>query len=84
MDWTVLIGWVGVAFGISVNIPQALRIQRTKSAKDVSVWTYRILFVCVVCYLVRAIAIGEPIFIVSNAVAIVVCAWVLWLKYIYS
>ena len=73
-------GWAGVSAGVFVSIPQIIRIYQMHSSRDVAVWTYRLLvFVCA-CYLVRAIAIREPIFIVSNALNVVIAAWVLVLK----
>jgi len=65
-------------------VPQAYRIWRTKSSKDVAVWTYRLLLVAVLCYLVRAIAIREWVFIVSNSVVSVVTVAVLLLKRKYG
>ena len=80
MDWTELVGWAGVTAGAFVSIPQIIRIYQTHSSRDVAVWSYRLLvFVCA-AYLVRAIAIQEPIFIVSNALNVVIAAWVLLLK----
>lgn len=80
MHWTELVGWAGVTAGIFVSIPQIVQIYRTRSSRDVAVWTYRLLaFVCA-CYLVRAIAIREAIFIVSNAFNTIIAAWVLVLK----
>ena len=80
MHYTELIGWAGVTAGAFVSIPQIIRIYQRRSSRDVAVWTYRLLvFVCA-CYLVRAVAIQEPIFIVSNAINVVIAAWVLMLK----
>ncbi len=80
MHWSELIGWAGVTAGICVSLPQIIRIYRTRSSKDVAIWTYRLLvFVCL-CYLVRAIAIREAVFIVSNALNTVIAVWVLLLK----
>jgi len=84
MHWTAFVGWIGVVIGICVNLPQAYRIWKTKSSKDVAVWTYRLLLFTVVCYLIRAIAIGEWIFIVSNSIAIFVTTAVLLLKRRYG
>ncbi len=84
MNWTELIGWLGVCIGICVNLPQAYRIWRTKSSRDVAAWTYRLLLLAVICYLIRAIAIREWVFIVSNFIAIWVCIAVLILKRRYG
>jgi len=80
MHWTEVVGWVGVTMGVCVNLPQAYRIWQTKSSRDVAVWTYRLLLLVVICYLIRAIAIREWVFIISNSVAIFVTILVLLLK----
>ncbi len=79
-----IIGWLGVAVGVWVNVPQAWRIYKTRSCKDVSVWTYRLLLVCVICYFIKAVSIGEPVFIVSNGIGIVVTSSVLYLHWRHS
>ena len=84
MHWTELVGWLGVACAVWVNVPQAYRIWKTRSSKDVSVWTYRLLLVVVICYLIRAIDIREWVFIVSNFIAIFVTSAVLLLKRRYG
>lgn len=84
MGWTEWVGWLGVMAGVCVNLPQAYRIWTTKRSKDVSVWTFRLLLITVICYLIRALSIGEWIFIVSNAWAIVVTVGVLLLKRKYG
>jgi len=84
IDWTQAIGWAGVTVGVCVSLPQIARIYRTHSSKDVAIWTYRLLLITVLCYLVWAIAIGEPIFIVSNAANTVIAGWVLVLKRRYD
>lgn len=78
IDWTQLIGWIGVLFGVSISIPQVIQIYRTHSSKDVSAWTYRLLVATTLCYLVRAIAIREPIFIVSNTLSFLIACWFLY------
>ncbi len=83
MTASAIIGWIGVALGVCVSVPQLCQILRTRRAGDVSVWTYRLLLAVCLCYLVRAVAIGELIFVVSNAVNIGISAWVLWLKWRY-
>jgi len=70
---TQLIGWCGVCFGMFISIPQIIKSYKSKSTDGVSLRTYQVLFCAILCYLVRAIAIGEMIFIVSNSLNLVVC-----------
>ena len=76
---TEIIGWIGVVLGILVSVPQAIKSIKEKSTKGVSLQAYQLLFLTVLCYLIRAIAIREPIFIVSNAANLIVTGIVLYL-----
>ena len=76
---TELIGWIGVAAGVMVSMPQLVQSVKTKSTKGISIRTYQLLFLTVLCYLIRAIAIKEPVFIVSNSVNLIVTGAMLYL-----
>lgn len=74
-----IIGWVGVVFGAMVTVPQVIKSSAMKSTKGVSLRSYQFLFCMVVCYLVRALEIKDPVFIVSNAMTLVVTVKMLFL-----
>jgi len=76
---TEIIGWLGVAFGISVSIPQLIKSVRARSTHGLSKHTYQLLFGAIACYLIRAIAVKDPVFIVSNSFGIVITACILYL-----
>jgi uncharacterized protein with PQ loop repeat len=76
---TEIIGWIGVITGIIVSFPQLIKSYKEKSTQGVSKNTYQLLFLTMLCYLIRAIAIREVIFIVSNAVNLVITGMVLYL-----
>ena len=78
-----IIGWIGVVLGVLVAVPQLIKSIKAKSTKGVSRGAYQLLFLCMLCYLVRAIAIKELIFIVSNMVNLVVVGAMLYLFKIY-
>jgi len=80
---TEVIGWLGVAFGISVSIPQLIKSMKAKSTQGLSKHTYQLLFGAIACYLIRAIAVREAIFIVSNSVGLFITAAILYLFRIY-
>jgi len=67
MDITQILGWIGVALSFSSTYPQIYKIMKNKSAENVSVHTYVLIFIAVLCYIVRAVRIGATIFIVSNS-----------------
>jgi len=80
---TEVIGWIGVVLGVAVAVPQLVKSIKAKSTKGVSKGAYQLLFLCMLCYLVRAIAIKEPIFIVSNMINLVVVGAMLYLFRLY-
>lgn len=77
------IGWIGVVLSVLVSLPQLLKSIKMKSTKGVSLQAYQLLFFTVLCYLVRAIVIKEPIFIVSNGINLLVTANMLFLFKLY-
>jgi len=81
---SVILGWIGVCFGICVSIPQVISNFKNKSTRGVSKLTYIFLLVTVCCYEIRAIAIWEPIFIVSNLCNIFIVSTVLVQMKIYG
>lgn len=83
MHWTTILASVGVALGILVNIPQAVKIFKNKNSKNVSSQTYMILFVTISCYLPRSIKIMEWPFIISQSCGLVITTVVLFLIYRY-
>lgn len=74
-----LIGWLGFSLGMFISIPQVIKSIRTRSTQGVSKLTYILLLLACVCYIVRAMAIKETIFIVSNAFQIIVAGTMLYL-----
>jgi len=80
---TEIIGWIGVVLGVAVAVPQLIKSIKAKSTKGVSKGAYQLLFLCMICYLIRAIAIKEPIFIVSNIINLVVVGAMLYLFKVY-
>ncbi len=77
MDITVIVGSIGLILSFLVAPPQLIKIMRTKNVKGISKWTYIILCMVMLCYLIRSIAIVEWIFILSNGINILFNIWVL-------
>ena len=86
MEAGFVIGWVGVAFGMAVPIPQLIKILRTKKLNDVSVGTYTFLVCCLTCYLIHAIHIGAVVFIVAQSLNMTTNSiiWVMLLRNRYA
>jgi len=79
MEFGFIIGWIGVAFGLLVPLPQLIKIIRTKSLSDIALGTYVFLFCCLTCYLIHAIYIRSPVFIVAQAVNLITNSTILML-----
>lgn len=68
MELGYLVGWVGVAFGLLVPIPQLIKIKRTGKCGDVSIGTYVFLCCCLICYLIHAIYIESLVFTIAQSI----------------
>ena len=84
IEITILIGFIGLALGLCVNPLQIIKILKTKNVNGISKGTYYTLTGVMICYLVRAIAINELVFIISNALGIISCTITLILLYKYG
>ena len=71
MEIGFVIGWMGVALGLCVPIPQLIKIIKTKSLADISLGTYIFLICCLICYLIHAIHIRSPVFTTAQAINLV-------------
>lgn len=71
MEIGFLVGWLGVAFGLCVPIPQLIKIFKTKSLADISICTYIFLVCCLACYLIHAVHIRSPVFTTAQAINLV-------------
>ncbi len=67
MDIGYLIGWIAIGFGILVPLPQLLKMLKTGKSNDVSLLTYVFLFFALTGYLIHAIYIQAPVFIVAQS-----------------
>ncbi len=68
VDLGYWIGWLGVACGMMVPLPQLWKIWRTGRVKDVSLGTYSFLVVALICYLLHAIYLRAEVFIVAQSI----------------
>ena len=80
MDYAHLIGWIAVFFGVCVPIPQLYRMLKTGKSKDVSMLTYVFLCTAMTGYLILAIYINEPVFIVAQSVNLLTNSMILAVK----
>ena len=74
-----LIGWVGVFWGLLVAPPQLWKIIKTGRTDGISLMTYIFLFLALLCYLIHAISIKSPVFVVAQSLNLVTNGIILWL-----
>jgi MtN3 and saliva related transmembrane protein len=64
--------------------PQAIKIYKTKSVKDISVWTFLMFFFGMCVWQAYAISIKDFPLIIANAAGLIGCLFVLVTYFIYS
>ena len=67
IDAGYLVGWIGLGFVILVPLPQLYRMIKTGKSNDVSTLTYIFLCLALTGYLIHAVYISAPVFIVAQA-----------------
>ena len=81
MDLTEILGYAAAIFTTAANIPQAYKIIRTRSTKDISTLTYSILFIGLVLWLVYGIYKNDLPIIIANAIAAAISGIIILLKF---
>jgi MtN3 and saliva related transmembrane protein len=80
MDYIEIVGLGAALFTTVSNIPQALKIIRTKETKGVSTKTYSILFTGLVLWVVYGFLRNDFPLILANGISALICGIVLFLK----
>lgn len=83
MDTTILLGLVAGALTTSSSIPQAIRIVKTKSAKDVSALFFILMSAGMCLWLVYGAIRADIALVLWNAVSLTLCLSILGLKHFY-
>lgn len=78
------IGWLGLAMSLVYRIPQIIKIVRTKSAQDISVWLIHIQNVSYILYIIYGVGRDDMIYIVSSALSLVQNLFIWYLRYLYK
>jgi MtN3 and saliva related transmembrane protein len=84
MDSIILVGMVAGALTTSSTIPQAVKILRTRSAKDVSEWFFMLMSTGMLLWLVYGLARADAAIVLWNAVSLGLCVMILVLKRLYG
>jgi MtN3 and saliva related transmembrane protein len=83
MDYPQIIGFTAAALITLANVPQAIKIIRTKSTKGISSWSYGILFFGNLCWLAYGILRSDLPIIISNSISSLLCG-IIWGMRIFS
>jgi MtN3 and saliva related transmembrane protein len=84
MDSMILVGLVAGALTSSSSIPQAVKIIRSRSAKDVSTLFFVLMAVGVALWLFYGLYLANLALVLWNAVSLVFYLAILALKHIYG
>jgi uncharacterized protein with PQ loop repeat len=59
MDVTRIVSWLGFATGFCISIPQIIKTLRTKNVQGVSTFTFVLIEMTGLCFLIRSVVIRE-------------------------
>ncbi len=79
-----VVGYIGGALVIGYNIPQLVKIIKTKSTEDISLLSIVFQFILNLVYIAYAILLGEIPIVVSESVAGIICLSIIILKKYYD
>ncbi len=84
MDYIEILGLLAAFFTTAANIPQAIKVIKTRDVKSLSVLTYTMLFIGMVLWVVYGVIRSDIPIILANAVAGVLCGIILFMKLVYK
>lgn len=67
LDYGYIVGILGIITGLLVAPPQLIKMLKTNSSRDISVYTYLFLCIALVFYLLHAIYIKSIIFTIAQS-----------------
>lgn len=80
MDFVSIIGFTAAALTTAANLPQAVKIIRTKSVEDISALTYTLLFVGLALWTFYGIEKQDWALIVCNGISALLAGTILAMK----
>lgn len=82
MDYIEVLGMLAAFFTTVANIPQAIKVIKTRNVKDLSAATYSMLFIGMVLWVVYGIMKEDLPIILANSIAAALCGLILIMKII--
>jgi MtN3 and saliva related transmembrane protein len=80
MDLLQVLGLAAAVFTTAANIPQAIKVIRTRSTKSLSAATYAMLFIGMVLWVIYGFLRDDLPIILANAIAGALCGIILFMK----
>jgi len=80
MDGITVLGLVAGTLTTTAFLPQLIKVWKTRSAKDISLWMYLVICTGILLWLVFGVYIESLPVIAANAVTLVIAAAILILK----
>ena len=80
MSFVEILGFAAAALTTAANVPQAVKIIKTRSTKSISALTYAILFTGLVLWLIDGIYINALPIILANSISALVAGIILVMK----
>ncbi|MCO6148293.1 SemiSWEET family sugar transporter [Flavobacterium sp. NRK1] len=84
MNYIEILGLLAAFFTTAANIPQAIKVIRTRSVKSLSAITYGMLFTGMVLWVIYGAIRNDLPIILANSVAGALCGIILFMKLIYK
>lgn len=86
MDYIEILGLTAALFTTVANIPQAVKVIKTRSTKSLSAASYTILFIGLTLWTVYGISRNDLPVLLGNVIAAALCSIILgvklWCKYV--
>jgi MtN3 and saliva related transmembrane protein len=80
MNFVEILGLAAAAFTTAANIPQAIKMIKTRSTKSISAVTYAMLFTGLVLWLIYGIYLKDLPLILANSISALVSGIILVMK----
>ncbi len=84
MDYVSIIGMVGATLTTISQVPQLIKILKTRHTKDLSINTYLVLLTGVILWIIYGLLLKEPPIYVANIVTGFLAAAILFYKLKYG
>lgn len=84
MEISTIVGSLAAILTTSSFVPQAIKIIRTRSTKDISLYMYIVLTTGTLCWLIYGILLAEAPLILANVIGFSLTFTILFLKIKYN